>query len=426
MNQTTSLWNRTGFSFSRIKMARLSAAKARVSGRAARDERTAWQRFVRVCTAIAAFWKELAAFVLSVASVCAVAIIIVLLWKALTQKTIAVAPIAVPRMLAENGYTADVAAQRLHDTLNKFVEDAQTRWKAPEVALQADLPSIVVPAIGLSLETIAADIRTFFYIARRSNISGELTIVQKQLWLRLRMNGQDFFTSPNGVDPEHPDELFATAAEKVFELADPPIAASSLSERDPGKSLEIARQIIASRPETDQSVPWAHTLVAYILSRQHKTDEAITEFRKAIELDPRYALPHYNLGVALREQGKTEEAIAEYRKAIELDPRDASPHYNLGNALHGQHKTEEAIAEYRKAIELDPRLALAHNNLGIALSSQGKTEEASAEYRKALELDPRDADSRHNLAAILLKQGKTKEADAEDQKAKALGAKHPD
>jgi tetratricopeptide (TPR) repeat protein len=62
------------------------------------------------------------------------------------------------------------------------------------------------------------------------------------------------------------------------------------------------------------------------LSDQHKTDEAIAEYRKAIELDPRLAAPHYNLGLALRDQLKTDEAIAEYRKAIEVDPRDAAPH----------------------------------------------------------------------------------------------------
>jgi len=152
-----SLWNRPGFCFSRLKLARLSAAKARVSRRKVRDERTVWQRFARGCMAIAAFWKEFAAFVLSVASVCAVAIIVVLLWKALTQKTIAIAPISVPKTIAENGYTADVAAQRLHDALNKVVEDARTSKQGPEVALQADLASIVVTTIGLSLDTIAAD-----------------------------------------------------------------------------------------------------------------------------------------------------------------------------------------------------------------------------------------------------------------------------
>jgi len=410
--------------------------------------------------AIAAFWKEFAAFVLSVASVCAVAIIVVLLWKALTQKTIAIAPISVPKTIAENGYTADVAAQRLHDALNKVVEDARTSKQGPEVALQADLPSIVVPTIGLSLETIAADIRTFFHFAGRWNISGELTIAQKQLWLRLRMNGRDFFASPKGVDPKHPDELFAPAAEKVFELADPYIAAASLADRDPGKCLEVAKGIIASRPETDPSVPWAHVLVAYVLIAQHKDEEAIAESRKAIELVPRFAVAHNNLGAALRDQHKTEEATAEYRKAIELDPLFAVPHIGLGNALSDQHKTEEAIAEYRKAIELDPlfalfhynlgvslhnegkteeaiaeyrktieldpRLAIAHNNLGNDLGDQHKTDEAIAEYREAIKLDPRDRGPHHNLAIILRAQGKTKEADAEDQKAKELAAKHSD
>jgi hypothetical protein len=61
------------------------------------------------------------------------------LWKALTQKTITIAPIAVPKMLAESGYTADVAAQRLRDALNKVVAEARTRKEGPGVALQADL-----------------------------------------------------------------------------------------------------------------------------------------------------------------------------------------------------------------------------------------------------------------------------------------------
>jgi tetratricopeptide (TPR) repeat protein len=64
---------------------------------------------------------------------------------------------------------------------------------------------------------------------------------------------------------------------------------------------------------------------------------------------------------------RPDEAIAEYRKAIELDPRLAVTHYNLGLALRDQHKTDEAIAAYRKAIELDPRLALLHSNLGSEL-----------------------------------------------------------
>jgi tetratricopeptide (TPR) repeat protein len=458
-----SLWNRPGLSFSRINMARLSAAKARVSQRTVYEQRSIWQRIATSWQLIGVIWNVGGKFVLQLAGLLAFALIGVLLWKALTQKTIAIAPIAVPKMLAENGYTADVAAQRLRDALNNVVAEARTRKEGPGVVLHADLLSIVVPAIGLSLETIAAEIRTFFRIKGRWNISGEFTIAEKRLWLRLRMNGIDFFTSPNGVDPERPDDLLVPAAEKVYELADPYIAAASLRDHDPGKSLEIARRIIADRPETDPIVPWAHNLIGNRLWDLHKTEEAIAEYRKAIELDPREAMHHNNLGLILSDQHKTretreaiaeyrkaieldprrsephqyladilstqgyaEEAIAELRKAIELDPRNAGIHIILGAELNDQHKTEEAVVECRNAIELDPRDAAPHGLLGDALRAQGKTDEAIAEYRKVIELDPSLALPHKYLAIILREQGKTKEADAEDQKAKELGAKHPD
>ena len=68
-----------------------------------------------------------------------------------------------------------------------------------------------------------------------------------------------------------------------------------------------------------------------VLIDQKKLDEAIAGYRKAIEIDPKHAVAHYNLGLALREQKKLDEAIAAYRKAIEIDPIDAKPYNNLGS-----------------------------------------------------------------------------------------------
>jgi tetratricopeptide (TPR) repeat protein len=60
---------------------------------------------------------------------------------------------------------------------------------------------------------------------------------------------------------------------------------------------------------------------------------AIAYHRKAIDLDPKYALAHSNLAAALREKDDVEGAIACCRRAIALDPKLALAHYNLGNAL---------------------------------------------------------------------------------------------
>ena len=56
-----------------------------------------------------------------------------------------------------------------------------------------------------------------------------------------------------------------------------------------------------------------------------------------------------------RAKGQLDEAIACYRKAIELDPKNATAHSNLGNALRAKGQLDEAIACYKKAIELDPK-----------------------------------------------------------------------
>ena len=58
------------------------------------------------------------------------------------------------------------------------------------------------------------------------------------------------------------------------------------------------------------------------------------------------------------------EAIADYDKAIELNPKDAKAYYNRGNAKHQLKQYKEAIADYDKAIELNPKDANAYNNRG--------------------------------------------------------------
>ena len=106
-----------------------------------------------------------------------------------------------------------------------------------------------------------------------------------------------------------------------------------------------------------------------------------------------------NLGIALKDQGKIDEAIEAYRKAMELDPKDAKPHGNLGALLCdvlGDY--EGAAACFRKAIELNPKLVTAYSNLSKALGHDGKWSEAIAAHKTALSLDPQSAQAHNGLA----------------------------
>ena len=95
-------------------------------------------------------------------------------------------------------------------------------------------------------------------------------------------------------------------------------------------------------------------------------DEAIKEFKKAIELDPNSAHAHDNLATVFAEKKQFRAALDEYLMALRLEPDSATAHYNLACFLSA-HAIDFAIAEYREAIELEPDYPDAHLNLGLTL-----------------------------------------------------------
>ncbi len=105
-----------------------------------------------------------------------------------------------------------------------------------------------------------------------------------------------------------------------------------------------------------------------------------------------------NTGYTLNSLGRYEEAIEAYRQAIEIDPKYADPYFNLGINLHHLYRYEEAIEAYRQAIEIDPKFAYAYFNLGIVLNySLGRREEAIEAYQKFIEL----ADNKNDYPLIV-------------------------
>jgi tetratricopeptide (TPR) repeat protein len=170
--------------------------------------------------------------------------------------------------------------------------------------------------------------------------------------------------------------------------------------RDKGQ-LDAAIACYDKAIELDPKYAAAHTNLGIVLRDKGQLDAAIACWKKAIELDPKLASAHGNLGNALKDKGQLDAAIACHRKVIELDPKLVVAHNNLGNALKDKGQLDAAIACYKRAIELDPRYAIAHSNLGIALTDKGQLDAAIACYKKAIELDPKFA-SAHSVLGIAL------------------------
>ncbi|MDD5674073.1 MAG: tetratricopeptide repeat protein [Chitinivibrionales bacterium] len=154
----------------------------------------------------------------------------------------------------------------------------------------------------------------------------------------------------------------------------------------------------------------AHNNLGVLLSKSGRTDEAMTQFWKALEIKGNFDEAHYNLGMALLQTGHADEAMAQFRRALVINPDYAEANINLGNALMQSGRVEEAMAHFRRALETDPTHGDAHYNLGNALLRSGRPEEAMAEYQKAITINPRDDRAHTNLGLALLQKGQTDQA----------------
>lgn len=125
--------------------------------------------------------------------------------------------------------------------------------------------------------------------------------------------------------------------------------------------------------------------------------------RKERELD---AEEWYALGWDLEAVAPSEARDA-YRRAVELDPRHADAHVNLGRLLHEAGEVRAAERHYRVALDADPEHPTATFNLAVALEDLGRREEAIAAYERALACEPDHADAHFNVARLLEEAGRT-------------------
>ena len=141
-------------------------------------------------------------------------------------------------------------------------------------------------------------------------------------------------------------------------------------------------------------------------------DKAIGRYHKQTKLQPNSPKIYTDLGNLYTKKSKFPAANACYRKAIELNPKYAKAHLCLARNLLKMHKQEEFIREMQLALALQPKIGTAQDRfrLANALVEQNQSQQAIGFYYKAAALEPSFSPSYHRLSEILSEQGKYDEA----------------
>ena len=152
---------------------------------------------------------------------------------------------------------------------------------------------------------------------------------------------------------------------------------------------------------------------------EQRFSDALSCFKKALELSPKSVKIENNLGLAYQAMNQADAAVAAYRQAIEWQdqgPRDQlseQPLLNLGIVLLHRGDLTEAHALLTKASTLAPTDPGIHEQLGHLYLQKGDYEEAEQELKRACELDPKSSSLHFLLGQAYRHLGKVEEAKAE-------------
>jgi len=131
-------------------------------------------------------------------------------------------------------------------------------------------------------------------------------------------------------------------------------------EGDYDRAAELYQSSLELHPTAE-----AHTFLGWTYHFQGRLMEAISECKRAIELDPDFGNPYNDIGAYLIEKGTPEEAIPWLEKAIASSRYDAYhyPWYNLGRVYVAQELYNKARQCFEKARAIEPRYEAAAEGL---------------------------------------------------------------
>jgi len=320
-------------------------------------------------------------------------------------KSVAVLPFANMSADPENEYFTDGMAEELINALSK-IQSLRVASRTSSFAFKGKNEDI--GEIGRKLKVSTVLEGSVRKIGNRLRIGAQLINVADgyQLWSeKFDRDMEDVFTIQDEISQAIFDALRVILSE----------GEKKAIERDRSVNVQAYEYYLRGRQFIHQ---WSRSGLEY--ARQM--------FRRAIELDPEYALAYAGLADSCsllfmncdaREQNLTQGNVAS-RRALELGPDLAEAHLSSGLVHSLSMRFTEAEREFEFAIKLDPKLFEALYHYGRARIAQGEFAEAAKLFERACALRPEDFQAPTFLGRCYTSMGRKEEGEAMSRKALRL------
>jgi eukaryotic-like serine/threonine-protein kinase len=307
--------------------------------------------------------------------------------------------------MTQRGENLSISVELIDAANNKIIWGEQYERKMAELlATQREIATTITEKLQVKLSGEGAKGITKQYT--ESNEAYQLYLRGRFLWNKRTIESLkqaiEYYNQAIGKDP-----AFALA---YSGLAETYVLFPNYDIASAKDSMPQAKAAAMRALELDDSLAEAHTALGWYLSTfEYDWAGGEREFRRAIELNPKYATAHQWLGEVLAQTKRFDEGQAETRRALEADPLSPIISFNVGWQLFLARRYDDAIREFDHTANLHPNFALATTGSCWSYYAKGALNQAIPICRKARELVP-DAFNRGYLSLVLGRAGQREEA----------------
>jgi len=151
-------------------------------------------------------------------------------------------------------------------------------------------------------------------------------------------------------------------------------------------AFEYYKQITVYEP-VSENARVAYANMGNIRDDQHRYDEAISYYKKALSIDPKDSSTLYNLGIAYKHAGKPELAVAAFNDAAQYNPDNPKPRLAIADLYYEKGYLDLALDEYIKVVRLWPNLQEAQFTLGMLYYNKGRNDYALEAFNRVIAIN---------------------------------------